>query len=115
MSAFIIRRILQMIPTLLGGGTLGQDVFILVGFLLLGLSYGQAAGAVTSNFEPRFRYMGAALTSDLSWLVGAAFAPLVALGLSAHFGLAYVSLYLLSGAIVTLAALSVNKVLEIRE
>lgn len=102
-------------PTLLGGGTLGQDVFILVGFLLLGLSYGQAAGAVTSNFEPRFRYMGAALTSDLSWLVGAAFAPLVALGLSAHFGLAYVSLYLLSGALVTLGALSVNKVLEIRE
>ena len=102
-------------PTLLDGGTLGQDVFILVGFALLGLSYGQASGAVTSNFEARFRYTGAALTSDLAWLIGAAFAPLVALGLSAHFGLAYVSVYLLSGAACTLAALSVNRALEIRD
>ena len=102
-------------PTLLGGGRLGQDIFILLGFSLLGLSYGQAAGAVTSNFEARYRYTGAALTSDLSWLIGAAFAPLVALGLSANFGLAYVSVYLLSGAACTLGALSLNKALEIRD
>jgi MFS family permease len=102
-------------PTLLGGGRLGQDIFILLGFSLLGLSYGQAAGAVTSNFEPRYRYTGAALTSDLAWLIGAAFAPLVALGLSAHFGLAYVSVYLLSGAAGTLAALSLSRALEIRD
>jgi MFS family permease len=102
-------------PTLLGGGPLGENVFILVGFSLLGLSYGQASGAVTSNFEAKYRYTGAALTSDLAWLIGAAFAPLVALGLSAHFGLGYVSVYLLSGAACTLAALSINRTLEIRD
>ena len=102
-------------PILLGGGTLGQDVFILVGFVLLGLSYGQAAGAVSSNFGAKYRYTGAALTSDLAWLIGAAFAPLVALGLSANFGLGYVSVYLLSGAACTLAALSVNRALEMRD
>ncbi len=102
-------------PTLLDGGTLGQDVFILIGFVLLGLSYGQAAGAVSSNFGAKYRYTGAALTSDLAWLVGAAFAPLVALGLSANFGLGYVSVYLLSGAACTLAALSVNRRLEMRD
>jgi MFS family permease len=101
-------------PTLLGGGVAGQDIFILLGFSLLGLSYGQAAGAVNSNFEPKYRYTGAALTSDLAWLIGAAFAPLVALGLSAHFGLAYVSVYLLSGAGCTLAALSFNRSLKFR-
>ncbi|HWM71456.1 MAG TPA: MFS transporter [Steroidobacteraceae bacterium] len=101
-------------PTLLGGGPVGQDIFILLGFSLLGLSYGQAAGAVNSNFEPKYRYTGAALTSDLAWLIGAAFAPLVALGLSAHFGLAYVSVYLLSGAACTLAALSFNRSLKFR-
>jgi hypothetical protein len=95
-------------PTLLGGGPLGQDIFIMLGFLLLGISYGQASGVVTSNFEPRYRYTGAALTSDLAWLIGAAFAPVVALGLSAHFGLGYVSVYLLSGAMCTLIALGVN-------
>ncbi|HEY9064611.1 MAG TPA: MFS transporter [Burkholderiaceae bacterium] len=102
-------------PLLLGGGTLGQDVFILVGFVLLGLSYGQAAGSVTSNFQPRFRYTGAALTADLAWLVGAAFAPLVALGLSARFGLVSVSLYLLSGAACTLLALRANRMLSLRD
>ncbi|MDM0076533.1 MFS transporter [Variovorax sp. J2P1-59] len=102
-------------PTLLDGGRLGQDVFILLGFVLLGLSYGQAAGAVTANFESKYRYTGAALTSDLAWLFGAAFAPLVALGLSANFGLGYVSVYLLSGAVCTLVALRVNRALEIRD
>lgn len=102
-------------PMLLNGGEVGQDLFILIGFVLLGLSYGQASGTVTANFAPRFRYTGAALTSDLAWLFGAAFAPLVALGLSAHFGLAFVSLYLLSGAACTLGALHLNRSLELRD
>ncbi|MFC0252103.1 MFS transporter [Massilia consociata] len=103
------------VPSLMDGGVTGQNIFILVGFTLLGLSYGQAAGAVTSNFKRQYRYTGAALTSDLAWLAGAAFAPLVALGLSAHYGLGYVSLYLLSGAVGSLAALSLNRALEIRD
>jgi MFS family permease len=102
-------------PWLLGGDRAAQDAFILVGFALLGLSYGQAAGSVTSNFEPRFRYAGAALTSDLAWLIGAGFAPLVALGLSSRFGLAAVSAYLLSGAICTIVALRVNRALVERD
>lgn len=100
-------------PLLLGHPS-GQIVFILVGFALLGLSFGQAAGAVTSNFASRYRYTGAALTSDLSWLIGAGFAPLVALGLASKFGLAWVSVYLLSGVACTWAALLFNK-LETRE
>lgn len=112
LTATLIAVFSGFAPTLLDGGTLGQDVFILIGFGLLGLSYGQAAGALNASFEPRYRYTGAALTSDLAWLIGAGFAPLVALGLSAYFGLGYVSLYLLSGAVGTLAALWVNRRLE---
>lgn len=96
-------------PTLMGAGQIGQDAFILIGFALLGLSYGQAAGAVTANFGRRYRYTGAALTADLAWLIGAAFAPLVALGLCANFGLAWLGAYLLSGAVGTLAALGINR------
>ena len=99
-------------PWLLDGGPVGQDTFILVGFALLGVSYGQASGTVTANFERKFRYTGAALTTDFAWLLGAAFAPLVALGLSANFGLAYVSAYLLSGAACTILALRINRALE---
>jgi MFS family permease len=99
-------------PWLLGGGRIGQDTFLIVGFALLGLSYGQAAGTVTANFSKRFRYTGAALTSDFAWLIGAAFAPLVALGLSMRFGLGAVSVYLLSGVACTLLALRINKAFE---
>ncbi|HET9643433.1 MAG TPA: MFS transporter [Burkholderiaceae bacterium] len=101
-------------PVLLDGGRLGHNIFILVGFILLGLSYGQAAGSVTSNFQRRFRYTGAALTADLAWLIGAAFAPLIALGLSARFGLVSVSLYLLSGVACTLLALRANRLLHLK-
>ena len=83
--------------------------------MLLGLSYGQAAGAVSSNFGSKYRYTGAALTADFAWLIGAAFAPLVALGLSANFGLGYVSVYLFSGAACTLVALRVNRAIEMRD
>ena len=93
----------------------GRGIKLTAALFLLGLSYGQAAGAVTANFEAQFRYTGAALTSDLAWLIGAAFAPLVALGLSARFGLVAVSVYLLSGAVCTLIALRVNRALEIRD
>src|SRR3569623_862247 len=106
--AVLIAVFSGFVPTLMNGGELGQNIFILAG-------YGQAAGAVTANFPAIYRYTGAALTSDLAWLVGAGFAPLVALGLSAHFGLAYVSLYLLSGAVGSLAALSMFRALEVRD
>lgn len=96
-------------PRMLSGGALGQDAFILIGFALLGLSYGQSTGTVTAKFLPRFRYTGAALTSDLAWLFGAAFAPLVVLGLSSRFGLVAVSGYLLSGSACTLLALWINR------
>jgi hypothetical protein len=51
----------------------------------------------------------------VAWLIGAGFAPLVALGLSANFGLGYVGLYLLSGAACTLLARGINRALEQRD
>ena len=67
---------------------------------------------LTRNFGARYRYTGAALTTDFAWLIGAAFAPLVALWLCANFGLAYLGAYLLSGAISTLVALLVHQRLK---
>ncbi|MBL0372350.1 MFS transporter [Rhizobium sp. KVB221] len=99
-------------PMLLSSGTRGQEAFVIIGFGVLGLSFGQAAGSVSSRFSLRYRYTGAALTSDLSWLIGAGFAPLVALSLSTNFGLAFVGYYLLSGAICTLLAIYFSRTLE---
>jgi MFS family permease len=101
-------------PQLLDGGDVGEIVFMVFGFGLLGLSFGQSSGAVASNFPTRNRYTGAALTADLAWLFGAGFAPLVALALANSFGLPAAGAYLLSGAAGTLAALGVNRELARR-
>ena len=98
-------------PLLLNGGPVGEMVFMIVGFVILGLSFGQSSGVVTSGFSQRYRYTGAAITSDLAWLFGAGFAPLVALLLSSNFGLFSAGAYLLSGAVCTLLALRINKTL----
>ncbi|HEX7339632.1 MAG TPA: MFS transporter [Rhodanobacteraceae bacterium] len=94
---------------MLTGGAVQSAVFVIVGFALLGFSHAQSAGAVSSSFKSHFRYSGARITSDLSWLIGAGFAPVVALLLAKYLGSDYVGLYLLSGAACTLAALWISR------
>ena len=96
-------------PQLLDAGEFGEAAFMILGFALLGLSFGQSSGALSSNFQPRHRYTGSAFTSDLAWLFGAGFAPMIALWLSSQYGLIAAGGYLLSGAIVTLVALWLNR------
>ena len=95
-------------PQLLSIGDVGEAIFMLFGFVLLGLSFGQSSGAVASSFPIAFRYTGSALTTDFAWLFGAGFAPFVALILASHFGLMAAGAYLLSGAICTLVALALS-------
>ncbi|MBS0283402.1 MAG: MFS transporter [Proteobacteria bacterium] len=101
-------------PQLLDAGGGGEAAYMVLGFILLGLSFGQSSGAVTNNFPKRARYTGAALTSDLAWLFGAGFAPFAALILAEKFGLIAAGGYLLSGAIGTLVALALNSELARR-
>jgi MFS family permease len=96
-------------PQLLAGGPAGEAAFMASGFILLGIAFGQASGAVAANFPMQYRYTGSALTSDMAWLFGAGFAPWVALELSSRFGLGFAGVYLLSGAAATLVALFINR------
>ncbi len=96
-------------PLMLGGGTAEGYLFIIAGFALLGFSHAQSAGAVNAGFGRHYRYTGALITSDLGWLLGAGFAPLVALSLSVYLGVGYVGLYLLSGAVGTLVAVWISR------
>jgi MFS family permease len=108
-SAVLIGVYSGFAPQLLGQGRSGEAVYMILGFLLLGLAFGQSAGAVNASFSAARRYTGAAITSDLAWLIGAGFAPLAALLLASQFGLLSVGAYLLSGAVCTLVALALNK------
>lgn len=88
-------------------GTLDTNpaIFIVFGFIVLGLSYGQSSSIVPNRFAKEYRYSGSAMATNLSWILGAAFAPLAGLFLAWQFGLWASALYLLSGAIVTSIAL----------
>ena len=105
-SAGLIAAYSGFAPQLLGAGGFGETVYMLAGFVLLGLAFGQSSGAVNASFSSERRYTGAATVANLAWLIGAGFAPLVALALASRFGLWSVGLYLLSGALCTLAALA---------
>ncbi|WP_338466398.1 MFS transporter [Novosphingobium sp. ZN18A2] len=108
-SAAVIAVFSGFAPQLLDAGMVGEIVFMVIGFVLLGLAFGQSSGAVAANFSGDARYTASALTSDLAWLFGAGFAPLAALLLASNFGLIAAGGYLLSGAVLTLVALAVNK------
>lgn len=108
-SAVAIAIFSGFAPKMLDGGTSGELTFMISGFILLGLSFGQSSGSVASSFKKRYRYTGSALTTDLAWLFGAGFAPFVALLMSSHFGLPSAGVYLLSGAVCTLLAISINR------
>jgi MFS family permease len=108
-SAVLIGAYSGFAPRLLDAGALGEISYMLVGFALLGLAFGQSSGVVNDSFPADHRYTGAAIVANSAWLIGAGFAPLVALFLATRFGLWSVGVYLLSGAICTLAALAINK------
>ncbi len=70
-SAVAIALFSGVAPLLLNFVGTGDVAFMVVGFALLGLSFGQCSGVVASSFSNEYRYTGSALTSDLSWMFGA--------------------------------------------
>ncbi len=94
-----------ILPAVLGLGVSGEALYAILGFVLLGLSFGQSSGAGASTFALKNRYTASNLTSDLAWMFGAGFAPFVALALTEIFGLWSAGAYLLSGALCTLVAI----------
>ncbi len=100
-SCVLIVLLAMSVPTLENH----PHIYIVFGFVVLGLSYGQSSSIVPNRFAPQFRYSGAALSTNLSWILGAAFAPFLGLLLAANFGLWASALYMLSGAAVTAASL----------
>ena len=108
-SAVLIGAYSGFAPQLLNAGSFGEAIYMLGGFALLGLAFGQSSGVVNNSFPPQHRYTGAAIVANSAWFIGAGFAPLVALFLASRFGLWSVGAYLLSGAVCTLAALAINR------
>jgi metabolite-proton symporter len=92
---------------LFGGGTIGVMALLIIGFALMGLTYGPMAAVLPELFPANVRYTGSAVAYNLAGVIGAAPAPYLALWLlqAADGSTVLVGIYLSLAAVVTFATL----------
>ena len=95
---------LVMAP-LLESGLAGTGIMMVLGLLLMGLSYGPLGTVLSELFPTHVRYTGSSLAFNLAGIFGASLAPYIATFLAATYGLEYVGYYLTGAALLTLGGL----------
>ncbi|AYD05217.1 arabinose ABC transporter permease (plasmid) [Neorhizobium sp. NCHU2750] len=106
-AATVVFALLSLI--FLQSDGIGTGAFIIIGFALLGLTYGQNPRLVARQFSRRDRYTGSAIATDLSWIIGAALTPVVASWLIDTFGSSGVCIMLaVAGAGTLMAAANIR-------
>lgn len=79
-------------------------VFLSVGLLLMGFTYGPLGTALSEIFPTAVRYSGSSLAFTFAGILGASLAPYIATTLATSYGLEYVGYYLSGAATVSLTA-----------
>jgi metabolite-proton symporter len=83
---------------------------VCIGMGLMGLIFGPLGTFLSALFPTEVRYTGASLTFNLGGILGASFAPLIAIWLTKNWGIAYVGFYLSFAALVSvLSFLAIQK------
>ncbi|MEK8225257.1 MFS transporter [Oerskovia sp. M15] len=96
---------------LFAGGTVGVMTLLIVGFTLMGLTFGPMAAILPELFPANVRYTGSAIAYNVASILGAALAPFIAVALwkQADGSPVLVGVYLSVMSVVTLVALLVSK------
>jgi metabolite-proton symporter len=96
---------------LFGGGTFGVMALLIIGFTLMGFTFGPMAAILPELFPANVRYTGSAVAYNLSSVIGAAPASFVAIALwkAAGGSTFMVGLYLSIAAVVTFVALWLSR------
>ncbi|MCC9205469.1 MFS transporter [Arthrobacter sp. zg-Y769] len=96
---------------LFDGGTVGVMALLIIGFTLMGLTFGPMGALLPELFPTNVRYTGSAIAYNFSSILGAAVAPFIAVALwqAADGSPWLVGIYLSSMAVLTLIALFVTK------
>jgi metabolite-proton symporter len=76
--------------------------FVCIGMSLMGFTYGPLGTFLSELFPTTVRYSGASLTFNMAGILGAAFAPMIAIWLASTYGLNYVGFYLTTAALISL-------------
>ena len=87
------------------GSTVLVVFFLCTGMSLMGLTYGPLGTFLSELFPTSVRYSGASLTFNLAGILGAAFAPMIAIYLASTYSLTYVGFYLTLAACISLFSL----------
>ena len=94
-------------PALLAAGDAHAVlVFILIGMVLMGCTFGPMAAYLPELFPTEVRYSGASLAYNLASIVGASIPTIVAIEINSAWGLAGVGWYLAANGLLTLWALT---------
>ena len=89
------------------GSTILVTFFLCLGMSLMGFTYGPIGTFLSELFPTTVRYSGASLTFNLAGIIGAAFAPMIAIWIANNYGLAFVGYYLSVAAVISVISLLV--------
>jgi MFS family permease len=93
---------------LLGSGnTTLVSLFLIIGMSLMGMTYGPMGTFLSELFPTEVRYSGASLTFNFAGIIGAAFAPMIAIWLAKNYGIDFVGYYLSVAAVISFVSLLV--------
>jgi MFS family permease len=92
-------------PLFSSGSHGGVLLFLVVGMVITGLTYGPCGAFLAEMFPTAVRYTGSSLAFNLAGILGASLAPYIATLLAGKYGVAYVGYYLSAAAVLTLVAL----------
>jgi len=84
-------------------------IFLSIGLLLMGFTYGPLGTALSNIFPTAVRYSGSSLAFTFAGILGASLAPYIATYLAAAYGLEFVGYYLCGAASISLIAFIVVK------
>ena len=90
---------------LVSGNTILITLFLSLGMALMGLTYGPLGTFLSELFPTEVRYSGTSIAFNFAGIIGAAFAPMIAIWIAKNYGLTYVGFYLSAAAILTLVSL----------
>jgi metabolite-proton symporter len=89
------------------GSTILVALFLCLGMSLMGFTYGPIGTFLSELFPTTVRYSGASLTFNLAGIIGAAFAPMIAIWIATNYGLDFVGYYLSAAAVISVISLLV--------
>ena len=92
-------------PFLNSGSTILVTFFLCLGMALMGFTYGPIGTFLSELFPTTVRYSGASLTFNLAGILGAAFAPMIAIWIASNYGLNFVGYYLSAAAVISVISL----------